>query len=98
MDIAAFVVACFGFLVATLSLGWQIASWALDGRRVKVTLKHCAMGRCGVVVGPVLRSGANALIESIRAIGRSANKVYMSAELGTGEERRTSTSLQIANG
>ena len=172
MEIAAFVIGCLGFLIAALALGWQIASWALDGRRVKVTLKHGAMGRGGSVVGPVLRSGdprdlssvraegflgmevlgitvanvgrmpvtvrrysvhavgagfaftpmgeaigpdlpyrlepgdsetwyaemqsARALLSSIRSIGRQASRVYMTVELGTGEERRTPTSLRVS--
>lgn len=171
MDIAAFVIACLGFFVAALGLGWQIASWALDGRRVRVRLKHGAMGRGGAVAGSVPRSGeprdiasvraegftgrevigievtnigrlpvtvrkysvhaqgtgfaftpmgeaigptmpfrlepgdsetwyaemdsARALVESVKAIGRSARRVSMTAELGTGEERRTPTSLIV---
>lgn len=55
MDIAALIVACFGAVIAVLSLGWQIAAWTLEGRRVRVNLRHGAMGTHGFAVGNVGR-------------------------------------------
>ncbi len=65
MDVAAFVVACLGFLIAALALGWQIASWVMDGRRVSLRLLHGIAGRSGFAVGPVARDGAPRDISSL---------------------------------
>lgn len=55
MTIAAFVVAALGLLVAAIALGWQIAAWVYDGRRVRVRLVHGALSPNLAVTGKVGR-------------------------------------------
>ena len=75
MDIAAFSIACLGLFIAVLSLGWQVASWALEGRRVRVVLKHGAMGPGGSVSGPVECSGRPRDLSAVRAEGFTGTEV-----------------------
>lgn len=69
MDVAALSVACLGLVVAALSLGWQIASWALEGPRVRTTLKVGVSGRGGVMSAAVTAAGLPAGIAQIRQEG-----------------------------
>jgi len=57
VDVLTLAIAALSLLIACLSLGWQIASWLLDGRRVKLVLKHGAMGRGGAALGEIKRDG-----------------------------------------
>lgn len=57
MELAAFIVALLALVVGMLALGWQIAAWVLDGRRVQAVLRYGARVMGGVVVGPVDRLG-----------------------------------------
>lgn len=62
-------IAALSLVIACLSLGWQIASWLLDGRRVKLVLKHGARGHAGAALGPVGRDGAPRDLRNVRAQG-----------------------------
>lgn len=75
IDIATLVIACFGAVMAVLSLGWQIAAWALEGRRVRVVLKHGAIGRGGIVAGSVDGSGKPRDLRSHREQGFTGPEV-----------------------
>lgn len=75
MDIAALVIACFGAIMAVLSLGWQIAAWMMEGRRVRVVLKHGSMGQNGVAVGMVRRSGKPNDLRNVIAEGFTGREV-----------------------
>lgn len=75
MDIAALLIACFGAVMAVLSLGWQIAAWMMEGRRVRVVLKHGAMGHNGFAVGAVERSGKPRDLHSVIAEGFTGRDV-----------------------
>jgi hypothetical protein len=75
MDTAALIIACFGAVVAVLSLGWQIAAWMMEGRRVRVDLKHGAMGHNGFVVGAVERSGKPRDLSRVIAEGFTGREV-----------------------
>lgn len=57
MDLAALIVACLGFLVAAIALGWQIGTWFLDGPRARAVLLHGIAGRGGVLVADVESNG-----------------------------------------
>lgn len=57
MEVLTLAIAALGLLIACLSFGWQIASWLLDGRRIKLVLKHGALGREGAVLGEIKRDG-----------------------------------------
>lgn len=69
MNILTLLIAALGLVVASLSLGWQLASYILDGRRIRVTLLHGTMGAHGLVVGPVGRDGKPKDLTRIRAEG-----------------------------
>lgn len=75
MDIAALLVACFGAGIAVLSLGWQIAAWTFEGRRVRVNLRHGAMGAHGAAVGKVERDGKPKDLGSVVAEGLVGREV-----------------------
>jgi len=75
MDTAAIIIAIVGLFVSALSFGWQIATWALSGRRVKVRLIHGVEGRGGFAAGPVKRGGAPNDIRSMRSQGWSGREV-----------------------
>jgi hypothetical protein len=51
-DIVTLVVAIFGLGLALLSLGWQAATFALSGSRVKVTIQRGYIGGGNMLVGP----------------------------------------------
>lgn len=55
MIVASFIIAALGLLVAALALGWQIAAWLYDGRRVRLQLVHGAVSPSMAVTGKVGR-------------------------------------------
>lgn len=57
VDIAALLVACLSLVVASLALGWQIASWHMDGPRVRLKLKQAVGGNGGIASAIVERNG-----------------------------------------
>jgi hypothetical protein len=85
-DILTLVVAIAGFALATASLVWQGATFALSGSRVKVTMLAGGLGPGGAVVYPAsqgrreLPAGYNERVLAINArnVGRldvSVNRV-----------------------
>lgn len=75
MNAAALAIAILGLFVAALSFGWQIATWALSGRRVDVRLLHGVEGRGGFAVGEVGRDRAPLNLNSMRAQGWNGPEV-----------------------
>lgn len=71
----ALALSIVGALTATLSLGWQIASWSLDGRRVRVRLLHGAAGPTGHATGPVGRDRRPNDLSSLRVEGFQSQEV-----------------------
>lgn len=69
MDYIALSVAGFSLLIAVLSLGWQIAGYLLEGRRVRVKLLHGAQGHAGVAVGLIKRDRKPKNLDLLRAEG-----------------------------
>lgn len=69
MAVLTLAIAALGLLIACLSFGWQIASWLLDGRRVKLVLKHGAMGRGGAALGNIKRDGRPLDLSKVRGEG-----------------------------
>lgn len=69
MVVASFVVACLSFLIASLSVVWQVASWFLEGRRVKVALVHGVAGRAGVLTRRLSHPGGRIDISKMRNQG-----------------------------
>lgn len=53
----ALLVACASLVLAAASLGWQVAAWLMDGRRVRVALLHGLRSASGVYSGKVERGG-----------------------------------------
>lgn len=95
MSTAAFVVAIVGLLVAALSLGWQVASWALSGRRVKVVLLHGVQGRGGFATGPVGRNSAPRRIDSMRSQGWDGPEVLAIEVINVGRVTVTIRSYSV---
>ncbi len=52
MEIAALVIAIVGVGLATLSLGWQAATFFLSGPRIKVNLREGLRGPLGLMLAP----------------------------------------------
>lgn len=75
MVLAAFIVAALGLMVASLSFGWQITSWIMDGRRVRVRLLHGAMGHHGVAVGKVSRDRQPRDVNAVIAEGFTGEEI-----------------------
>jgi hypothetical protein len=73
--IGALVLAVLSFIASGLSVGWQIASWMMDGRRVRVSLLHGASGPVGSAVGKVGRNRRPRNLASVRAEGFTGNEV-----------------------
>lgn len=69
MEIATFVIACLGLLLAVVSAAWQVFAWTFDGRRVRLRLVHGAIGPAGAVTGPVGRDGRPRDLSRVRAEG-----------------------------
>lgn len=89
MSTAAFAVALVGLLVAALSLGWQIASWALSGRRVRVVLQHGVQGRGGFAIGPVERNSAPRRVDTLRSQGWDGPEVLAIEVINVGRSTLT---------
>lgn len=75
MDYLTLSLAGLSLLVAALSLGWQIAGYLLEGRRVRVTLLHGAQGPVGVAVGPVKRDQKPNNLSGLRAEGFEGTEI-----------------------
>jgi len=74
MDVSL-LIACLSLLIGALALGWQVAAWALDGRRVRVVLLHGASGMAGAAVGKVGRNGRPVDLSQVRAEGFTGEEV-----------------------
>jgi hypothetical protein len=95
MSTAAFALAIVSLLVAALSLGWQVASWALSGRRVKVRLLHGVEGRGGFATGLVKRDGSPRRLDSLRAQGWNGREVLAIEVINVGRSPVTVTSYSV---
>lgn len=84
MSLAAFLLALVGLVVAMLSLGWQVASWALSGRRVKVNLLHGVQGRGGFATGKVKPGGAPLNLGTMRSQGWDGIEVIAAEVINVG--------------
>lgn len=71
----ALALSIVGAVTAALSLGWQVASWSLDGRRVRVRLLHGAIGPQGTATGPVGRDGKPRDLKAINLEGFTKKEV-----------------------
>lgn len=69
VDFAAILISVFSLAIAACSLGWQVAIWALSGRRVRLRLLHGVAGRGGFAVGAVDRSEKPLDMSSMRRQG-----------------------------
>ncbi|WP_065425947.1 hypothetical protein [Micrococcus luteus] len=65
----AVFVASLSFVVASLSLGWNIAQWLLSDGRAKVTLLHGLQTSDGAYIGPVSKNGSGLDLEVLRSQG-----------------------------
>lgn len=94
------LLACLSLAVAALSLGWQIAVWTLEGRRVRLTLTHGAMGFHGSVTGKVARDGRPKDLTQVRAEGFSGEEVIGVAvtNLGRAPVRIDKYSVRMVDG
>lgn len=72
---AALLVACLSLALAAASMTWQIATWHLDGRRVRVTLLHGLVSGRGVSSGPVGADGRPRDLSSLRSQGIRGTEV-----------------------
>lgn len=75
MDYLTLSLAGLSLLVAALSLGWQVAGYLLEGRRVRVTLLHGAQGHVGAAVGPVKRDRKPNNLRGLRAEGFEGTEI-----------------------
>jgi hypothetical protein len=82
MALAALLVAILGLVVATFSVGWQMAAWSLDGGRVRVRLMHAARAGASVVTG---------------AIGRDSNPLDFSKVVGMGGLNQQLLGIEVTN-
>lgn len=100
MDIAAFVIACLGFFIATLSAAWQYMAWHLDGARVRASLMHGVVGRGGIAVGVIERAGRLRDLSMMRAQGWHGPDVLGIEITNTGRSRAKVTrfGLQLERG
>lgn len=95
-EILTLTISALALLVAALSAGWQFASYALEGRRIKLTLVHGAMGRAGFVVGPVGRGGQPRDLRSVRADGFVGTEVLGVTATNVGRAPVTITQYSVA--
>lgn len=75
MDYLTLSLAGLSLLVAALSLGWQIAGYLLEGRRVRVTLLHGSQGHSGIAVGAVTRDRKPKDLRPLRAEGFEGTEI-----------------------
>jgi hypothetical protein len=59
MNVASLVLGICGVVLASLSLGWQAATYVLTGGRVKVRLRVGGLGDGGIVIAPPNSLNAN---------------------------------------
>jgi len=95
MDMVAIVIAVVGLFVAALSFGWQIATWALSGRRVKVRLMHGVEGRGGFAVAAVGRGGIPREMSSMRSQGWTGREVVALEVINVGRAIVTIKSYSV---
>lgn len=98
--IAALVVGLASLLIAALSLAWQIASWALDGRRVHVRLLHGTLAQGGVFTGGVGRDRRRRSLSTLTAQGIVGREVLGIAvtNIGRAPVRVDQYSVELARG
>lgn len=65
----ALLIAALSLVLASLSLGWQIAQWLLSGGRPRATLMHGVWQGPGAYVGPVGKDGAGFDLTPLRRQG-----------------------------
>lgn len=94
------LLACLSLVIAALSLGWQIAVWTLEGRRVRLTLTHGAMGRGGAVTGKVARNGQPKDLAQVRGEGFTGEELIGIAvtNLGRAPVRIDKYSVRMLDG
>ena len=78
-----------------MSLGWQIASWTLSGRRAKVRLMHGVAGRGGFAMGAVDRDGAPKRVNTMRSHGWDGPEVLAIEVINVGRATLTVTGYSI---
>jgi hypothetical protein len=57
MALAAVLISALALVVGALALGWQIASWTLDGRRTRVVARFGLRVAGGVLAAPLKKDG-----------------------------------------
>jgi hypothetical protein len=95
MDVAAFAVACLSLLIGALALGWQFASWRLDGPRARATLQHGVLGRGGAAAGPVGRRGILHDLSPMREQGWNGPEVVAIEVVNVGRAKLKITGFGI---
>lgn len=97
MDIAALAIAIaiLSIIIAALALGWQIATWALNGPRLRTTLQHGVLGRGSAVVSTVGRGNKLRDMSSMRAQGWDGPDVIAIAVTNHGRLRAKVTKFGI---
>lgn len=95
MSTAALLIAIVSLLVAAMSLGWQIASLALRGRRAKVLLIQGVEGRGGVMTAPVNRNGAPSRVDTMRSQGWDGPEILAIEVVNIGRAKLTVTGYSI---
>lgn len=75
MDSTTLAIATFGALIAMLSLGWQIAAWMLEGRRVRVALRYGLLTQGASATGLVGRDHQPRDLRALRAQGMDGPEV-----------------------
>jgi hypothetical protein len=69
MSVAAFTLALLGLILSVLSFGWQLASWALGGRRVSCRLVMGNLTASGVTTAPVKSDGRAPDVSHVNLLG-----------------------------
>lgn len=95
MDIAALAIAIVGLVVAASSFGWQVATWALSGRRVRLNLLHGITGRGGYATGIVRRNGSVPGLDSMRPQGWNGPEVVAIEVINVGRAPVTIRSYAV---
>lgn len=97
---AALLVASSSLVLAAASLGWQVAAWLMDGRRVRVTLLHGLLSAGGVYAGKVERGGRPRDLASLYRQGLHGTEVIGVAvtNVGRAPVRIDRYSIALAEG